>query len=276
MNERSGHTLAGRRVLIVGASSGVGRALAVRAVGDGAHVALAARNRDNLAETAELAGGGAVIAADLRRADECVRIVAETIAAVGVPDLVFVSAGSSSLRWVHETGQDDWAQAFETNVIGANLLFTALQPHLPPGAIVAAVSSESVGNPRPGLVPYASSKAALEESLRGWRIEHPHLRFTCVTIGATVPTGFADTWNGDMLVAALDTWAAQGLAQAEMMEAGDVADMLATTFATLLTLPGLGLEHLTLRSPAKGGASNEVMLAWAAEHGGPVRPETQP
>jgi len=269
------HTLAGRRVLVVGASSGVGRALAVRAVADGAHVALAARSADKLAATIEEAGGGAPIIADLRRADECARIVSETITAIGVPDLVFVSAGSSSLRWIHHTDQDDWARAFETNVIGANLLFGALQPHLAPGAIVAAVSSESVGNPRPGLVPYASSKAALEESLRGWRNEHPHLRFTCVTIGATMPTGFADTWEGDMLVEALNVWAAQGLAQAEMMEADHVAEMLAVTFATLLAMPGLGLEELTLRSPAKAGASNDDMLAWAAEHGAPDLPGAQ-
>lgn len=267
------HDLSGRRVLIVGASSGIGRALAVRAVADGAQVAMAARSSDKLAATVEAAGGGTAISADLRRPEECERIVAEAIAAVGVPELVFVSAGSSSLRWIHETDHSDWAHAFETNVIGANLLFNALHPHLRPGAIVAACSSESVGNPRPGLVPYASSKAALEESLRGWRIEHPHLRFTCVTVGATMPTGFGDAWDGDMLLQALNRWAAQGLAQAEMMEAGDVADMLAGTFANLLALPGVGLEHLTLRSPAKAGASNEEMLAWAAERGGPTFPE---
>jgi NAD(P)-dependent dehydrogenase (short-subunit alcohol dehydrogenase family) len=268
-------SLEGRRVLIVGASSGIGRALAVRAVQDGAEVAMVARTAEKLAETVALAGGGVAIAADLRADGDCDRIAAETVAAIGSPELVFVSAGSSALQWVHQTTRADWARAFETNVIGVNLLFGALRPHLRAGSIVAACSSESVGRPRAAMVPYSSSKAALEESLRGWRVEHPDLRFTCVSMGATMPTGFADTWDMDLLMQALDTWASHGLAQAEMMEADDVAEMLAATFALALALPGIGLEQLTLRSPAKAGASNDEMLGWAQEHGFPT-PDPDP
>jgi len=266
-------TLAGRRILIVGASSGIGQALAVRAVQQGAQVAVVARRVDKLAETIALAGGGVPIAADLRQDGDTERIAVETMASIGSPDLVFVSAGSASLRWVHESTAADWARAFETNVIGVNLLFAAMRPHLRAGAIVAACSSESVGRPRAGLVPYGSSKAALEESLRGWRTEHPDLRFTCVSVGATMPTGFADDWDMGMVAEVLDTWAAHGLAQAELMHADDVADMLAGSFAMALDLPGVGLEQLTLRSPAKEGASGAEMLDWAQDHG---MPEPQP
>lgn len=268
----SARTLHGRRVLIVGASSGVGQALAVKAVGEGAHVAVVARRAERLAATIEAAGGGTAIAADLRRVEDCARIATEVVAAIGPPELVFVSAGSSSLSWVHETGPEDWARAFETNVVGINLLFGALRPHLAPGAVVAALSSESVGSPRAGLVPYTASKAALEESLRGWRNEHPDIRFGCITIGATMPTGFADGWDTDTLVAALGRWSSDGLGQAEMMHVDDVADMLAALFAAALSHPGIGVEHITLRSPSKPGASVEEVAAWAADHGGPELP----
>jgi NAD(P)-dependent dehydrogenase (short-subunit alcohol dehydrogenase family) len=268
--------LSDRRILIVGASSGIGQALAKKAAAEGARLAVVARRADKLAETVALAGGGTPIVADLRRHDDCIRIAAEAVAAIGPPELVVVSAGSSSLSWVHETGTEDWARAFETNVIGINLLFASLRPHLAPGAIVAACSSESVGAPRAGLVPYTASKAALEESLRGWRNEHPDLRFARIGLGATMPTGFADGWDPDLLLAALERWSADGLGQAEMMHVDDVAELLAATFAAALALPGVGLEDIMLRSPSKPGASVDEVTAWAADHGGPELPGATP
>jgi NAD(P)-dependent dehydrogenase (short-subunit alcohol dehydrogenase family) len=272
----SARTLSGRRVLIVGASSGIGQALAVKAANEGASLALVARREEKLAETIAAAGGGTPIVADLRRNEDCSRIAAEAAAAIGAPELVFVSAGSSTLNWVHETGPEDWARAFETNVIGINLLFAALRPHLQPGAIVAACSSESVGAPRAGLVPYTASKAALEESLRGWRNEHPDLRFARIGLGATMPTGFADSWDPERLLTALQRWSADGLGQAEMMHVDDVAELLAATFAAALALPGVGIEDIMLRSPSKQGASLEEVNAWAADHGGPELPGVAP
>jgi NAD(P)-dependent dehydrogenase (short-subunit alcohol dehydrogenase family) len=268
----SSRTLGGRRILIVGASSGIGQALARQAAAEGARVAAVARRADKLDETIAGAANVTPIVADLRRNDDCTRIAAETVAAIGSPELVFVSAGSSSLNWVHETSPEDWARAFETNVIGINLLFAALRPHLAPGTIVAACSSESVGAPRAGLVPYTASKAALEESLRGWRNEHPDLRFARIGLGATMPTGFADGWDPERLLAALQRWSADGLGQAEMMHVDDVAEFLAGTFAAALALPGVGMEDIMLRSPSKPGATVEEVAAWAADHGGPDLP----
>jgi NADP-dependent 3-hydroxy acid dehydrogenase YdfG len=110
----SARTLSGRRVLIVGASSGIGQALAVKAANEGASLALVARREEKLAETIAAAGGGTPIVADLRRNEDCSRIAAEVAAAIGAPELVFVSAGSSTLNWVHETGPEDWARARRT------------------------------------------------------------------------------------------------------------------------------------------------------------------
>jgi NAD(P)-dependent dehydrogenase (short-subunit alcohol dehydrogenase family) len=243
-------TLGGRRVLVVGASAGIGRAFAARAVADGAQVALAARRASVLSEAVAEAGGGTPLVADLRTPDDCARLGEEAARALGEIDLVFVAAGASLLAWLEDATSDEWATAFETNVIGVNLAIRSLLPALAPGAIVAACSSESVGRPYAALVPYAASKAALEETLRGWRVEHPGVRFSCVQVGATQPTDFGTSWDIGQLTRAMNEWARHGIAQTDLMQTDHVVDVLATTFGVALAYPGVGVEHLTVRSPA--------------------------
>ena len=108
---------------------------------------MVARRSDALAATITEAGGGTAIVADLRNPDDCRRIADEALASIGAPELVLVAAGASTLGWVHETSAADWAVAFETNVIGVNLVFAALCPHLAPGAILAGASE--LGGPPP-------------------------------------------------------------------------------------------------------------------------------
>lgn len=250
-------TLQGRRVLVVGASSGIGRAFAIRAVRAGAKVAMVARRADRLNEVIAEAGGGDAIEADLRESDDCARIGVEAGAILGRADVVFVTAGASRLSWVDEATPEDWQVAFETNVIGVNLAIRGLLPVLEPGALVAACSSESVGHPRAGLVTYGSSKAALEESLRGWRVEHPEVRFGCVTVGATVPTEFGSGWDPVKLGRALELWALHGLAKAELMQTDHVAEVLVNTFGVAAAYPGVCIEQLTIRSPASTTDTSE-------------------
>lgn len=259
-------TLEGRRVLVVGASAGIGRAFAVRAVREGAQVALAARRAERLAEAIEEAGGGTALAADLRDPAACRRIGAEAVSLLGPLDLVFVAAGAASLGWVEDTSAEDWALAFDTNVIGVNLLIAALLPSLAPGAIVAACSSESVGHPHAGLVAYGASKAALEESLRGWRVEHPEVRFSCAAVGATIPTEFGAAFDPQILGRALELWARHGLAKEQLMRTDDVADVLVGTFGVALAYPGVGIEQLTVRSPAGVVGASQPFVEAAVEN----------
>jgi NAD(P)-dependent dehydrogenase (short-subunit alcohol dehydrogenase family) len=242
--------LAGRRVLVVGASAGVGRAFAVRAVEQGAHVVLAARRLDRLTEVVAEAGGGLAVAADVSRAGDGERLVEAAVGELGSVDLLFHAVGTAPLRPLVDTSAEEWRSVFETNVIGLQRVLAAVIPHVAEGGIAAVLSSETVGRPRPGLGAYGASKAALSESLRAWRLEHPEVRFSCVALGATQPTEFGDGFDAAMLGPVVSTWVRHGLMQQEYMATADVAALLADLFGSALQFPGVGIEDLVLRSPS--------------------------
>ena len=245
------NTLQGRRVLVVGASAGIGRAFAAEAVRRGASVAVAARRADRLDELVTEAGGGAAVVADVTAPEECARLASDAVAAVGPLDLVLYAAGAAPLRRVRDMEPDDWQRVLGTNLLGLQQLVKALVPDaLAPGAVVGALSSEIVGHPRHGMVGYAVSKSALDEVLRGWRLECPEVRFCTVTVGATQPTEFGDGFDADVLVPILDEWIRHGQLPSTFMDTDDLAALLGDLFATMLAHPGIGIEQLLVRSPA--------------------------
>ena len=246
--------LTDRRVLIVGASAGIGRAFAKRAIADGASVAVVGRRAERLAELVEGASSAVVVAGDVRIAADCARIVTEAKAALGGIDLVLYCAGSSPLRALADTTADDWATVLETHVLGVHHIVQEALRHMPPHGVVAVLSSETVGRPRYGLGAYGASKAALDQLLQALRVEHPHVRFTTVTVGATFPTEFGDGFDPDVLGRALSEWGRHGLMTEEMMDPDEVAAVLAGMLGTAVGNPSVGVEHLVLRpsSPVLG------------------------
>jgi NAD(P)-dependent dehydrogenase (short-subunit alcohol dehydrogenase family) len=244
-------TLTGRRVLVVGASSGIGRAVAVQAVAEGAEVVFAARRKDKLDAAIAEAGGGHPLPADIASVDDCARLGDEAAALLGGPiDVVFISAGSAPMRMFKDTSVEDWKHVLDLNVVGIHQVIRSVLPHLVPGAIVAAVSSEGVSQPRTALGAYVVSKVALERSLIAWRTEHPEVRFSCVAVGATVPTEFGNMFDMELLGAALEDWAKRGLAQADFMDSTELGTYLVAMFALGLRFPGINVDHIVLRSPS--------------------------
>jgi len=110
--------LTGRRVLVVGASAGVGRAFAELAIGVGAQVVLAARRAERLDEIVAATGGGLAVAGDVAVEDDRRRIVERAVAELGQIDLLFYAVGLSPLQMLEHTDADTWRSLFETNVIG--------------------------------------------------------------------------------------------------------------------------------------------------------------
>lgn len=243
--------LTGRRVVVVGASAGIGRAFAVRAVQAGAEVALVARRAEPLAAAVEEAGGGHAVIGDVCDYTAMPDLVTALAAAVGgTIDLVVHAAGASELRLLADADAETWRRTFEINVIAVNELIKAILPHLAPDAIVGVLSSESAEKPRSGMVPYAASKAALDTALRGWRLEHPEVRFSCLAVGATQPTEFGNGFEADLLGRVFADWGRHGLLQEAFMGTDDLAGFLVGTLGSALDHLTIGIEHVVLRSPS--------------------------
>ena len=262
--------LAGARVLVTGASAGIGRAAAIGAVRQGAQVVLAARRQQELAAAAAEAGGGQVIAVDLTAPGDCERLGAAVEASLGGLDVVIARAGVAPLQMMADTSDEHWEQVLATNLVGTHRLLRRCVPLLGRSGTFIALSSDSVRRPRAGLGAYAASKAGLEHLMNSWRMEHPGLRFTTVSVGDTFPTDFGNAFDGEILMKVFDEWGARGLAQAQFLAPGDVARTLLTIAAAMNDAPGIGIDHLTLRSPSPRVASFMETLAGLTEVAAPT------
>ena len=150
--------LAGRRVLVVGASAGIGRGIATAAVSSGAAVVFASRRPEALAEAVERAGGGTPIAVDVRDEDRVAQLLSQAAEALGGLDAFVYATGYSSFGLLEDLTADAWRAVLETNLVGAALVGRHAIPHLAAsGGVGFFLSSESVGRPRPGLVHYSAS-----------------------------------------------------------------------------------------------------------------------
>jgi NAD(P)-dependent dehydrogenase (short-subunit alcohol dehydrogenase family) len=238
-------SLAGRRVLVVGASSGIGRSFAASAMEQGAQVCVAARRSDLLEKLCAESGAGTPIVADVADADDCRRIVDEAMAAMAGIDLLVFTVGAGRLSHIAEPDPDDWRRAFSVNTLGPVLVTAAALPHLGPDALVAFMSSESAGETRWGMSSYQASKAALDSTIKSWRNEHPERRFMRIVMGATIGTDFGTGFDNDMLGVAFERWAAGGISMT-VMETDDVGRHLAEVLGVALAHPHVDLPDLVV------------------------------
>lgn len=248
-SEASGNSagpLAGSRVLLLGASAGIGRALAVRLVGAGSHVVLAARRKDELDKVVAEASGGHPACVDVRDPDSCARLAGEAADRLGRIDFLISCVGAANLRPIDETSLDDWRWSMETNAIGFHQVLRACLPVLAPNALAAAVSSEAVTRHRAALGAYATSKVALERVLLAWRSEHPELRIGCIRVGQTAPTDFGREFDDEALGNAFEAWTAQGLLVERYMSPDEVAAALVGLLSVAAAHPSVNVEELTV------------------------------
>jgi short-subunit dehydrogenase len=168
--------LAGRRTLITGASSGIGRALAVELANAGTKLAVVARSEDKLNElAAELRAKGAdvlVIAADVTVEADRARMLAETQSRFGGLDVLINNAGVGS--WAHfaDSTEEVLRTVMEVNFFAPTELIRSAIPMLVNGVQPAIVNVSSMCGRKamPGWSEYSASKYAicgLTEALRG-------------------------------------------------------------------------------------------------------------
>ncbi|WBB61269.1 SDR family NAD(P)-dependent oxidoreductase [Streptomyces sp. WMMC500] len=256
-NHSSPGPLGGSRVLLVGASAGIGRALAVRLVDAGARVVVAARRMTELEKTVAEAAGGHPVRVDVRDEADCGRLARETADRLGQVDFLISCAGAARLRPIAETSLADWQWAMETNTVGFHHVLRACLPFLAPHALAAALSSEAVGQPRAALGAYATSKVALERTLQAWQAEHPELRICRIRVGQTAPTDFGSDFDDEALGAAFESWAAQGLLVDRYMSPDEVAGALVGMLAVAAAFPSVNVEELTVTPSAAAASFSE-------------------
>jgi NAD(P)-dependent dehydrogenase (short-subunit alcohol dehydrogenase family) len=204
------------RVVVVGASSGLGRCIGTGLAQDGAQVALLARRKDRLVDAAKEAGSGALaIVCDVTDAASCAAAIEEAAAGLGGIDGLVYTPGIGPLARLVDTDADEWRRVLDTNVIGASLVTAAALPHLQASsgtAVYLSSVSASQTPPWPGLGAYAVSKAALDKLVEAWRAEHPEVGFTRLVVGECAGgegdsiTGFADGWDQELAMEMVPMW----------------------------------------------------------------------
>ena len=226
------------RTVVVGASSGLGRCIAVGLCQRGARVALLARRRDRLVEAAKEAGPRAVaIPCDVTQPSSCRDAIEEAASSLGGIDAVVYSTGVGPLRRLVDLDADTWRRTFETNVTGAALITAQAIPHLTASGGAAAYLtsvSASLTPPWPGLAAYTVTKAALDKLVEAWRAEHPAVGFTRVIVGDCAGgegpsmTEFTAGWDGELAAEVMQEWVARNLLSGTLLEVDELVRVVET------------------------------------------------
>ncbi|RQH00059.1 SDR family NAD(P)-dependent oxidoreductase [Natrarchaeobius oligotrophus] len=181
-----------QRAIIVGASSGIGEALARALADDGYEVGLAARRRERMKRIgAELPTRAAVATMDLTDAEDAREGFFELASAMESVDLVVISAGVGHLNRDLEWGPE--RETIDVNVRGFVAIATAAMEHFEStgGGHLVGISSVGAVFGNPGAPAYNASKAFVSTYLEGLRHRQAG-RATDVTV-TTVEPGFVDT-----------------------------------------------------------------------------------
>ncbi len=158
----------GKAVLVTGATSGIGRAAALKFAAAGARVALVGRNADALEATrAAMGQGGAgavAIRADVTREEDVTRAVDGAVSALGGLDVVVCGAGVIGTGSIENTTAELWDQMMAVNV---RSVFRLVQRALPSLVVrkgnVVVVSSVNGQRAFPNVLAYCCSKAAVDQ-----------------------------------------------------------------------------------------------------------------
>lgn len=160
--------LAGRKALITGADSGIGRAVAIAFAREGADLALTylPEEQPDADEVIELAQAAEVsvhaMPGDLTSEAFCTHLVDEAVASMdGLDLLVNVAGAQHSVTNLQDLTTEQFDHTFRTNVYAMFWLCKAALPHMPAGASIINTASIQSYDPSDHLVDYASTKAAI-------------------------------------------------------------------------------------------------------------------
>jgi NAD(P)-dependent dehydrogenase (short-subunit alcohol dehydrogenase family) len=206
--------LAGKAALITGGDSGIGRAIALAFAREGADVLIAYLNEDSDAQQTARAvrkeGRKCVtVGGDIRDEAHCRDLVARAVKEFGKLDVLVNNAAFQMNRQsLDEISTEEFDRTFRTNVYALFYLCKAAVPHLPRGGAIVNTTSVNLDTPRPTLLPYAATKAAIQNLTGGLAqlLADKGIRVNCVAPGpiwtplipATMPAEQVKTFGSDV------------------------------------------------------------------------------
>jgi len=170
---RGSGRLNGKKAVITGGDSGIGRAVAIAFAREGADVLIAYLNEHDDAHEVknliEKEGRKAILlAGDLQDPEHCRSVIQRALDVLGGIDiLVNNAAHQATFREITEISDDEWRLTFRTNIHPMFYLSKAAVPHMKPGSAIINTASVNSDMPNPILLAYATTKGAIQNFTGG-------------------------------------------------------------------------------------------------------------
>jgi len=170
---RGSGKLKGKRAVITGGDSGIGRAVAIAFAREGTDCLISYLDEhDDAKETQRLieeAGRKAVlVAGDIGSAEHCRKIIDRAVKELGGIDiLVNNAAHQATFESIESISDREWEHTFEVNIHAMFYLTKAAVPHMKPGSAIINTASINADTPNPTLLAYATTKGAIQNFTAG-------------------------------------------------------------------------------------------------------------
>jgi NAD(P)-dependent dehydrogenase (short-subunit alcohol dehydrogenase family) len=183
--------LAGKKAIITGADSGIGRAVALAYAREGADVLVSYYNEhEDAKQTQRLVESAGrkclLVPGDIKDPGHCRNIVEQAIGAFGQVDvLVNNAAHQASFSSIEEISDEEWDVTFRTNIHAMFYLTKAVAPHMKQGSAIINTTSVNAETPSPQLLAYATTKGAIQNFTGGLAqlLAEKGIRVNCVAPG---------------------------------------------------------------------------------------------
>jgi NAD(P)-dependent dehydrogenase (short-subunit alcohol dehydrogenase family) len=152
--------------IVTGGTQGIGRATALRLASEGARVVIAARGRELLdrvvAEIGASGGKAAAVQADVGRANDCERVITETLRSFGRIDILINNAGTSSTGEFESVSDELWQSDLDLKLFAAIRLARLAIPHMKKqgGGRIVNITTIGAKQPRARSMPTTVTRAA--------------------------------------------------------------------------------------------------------------------
>jgi NAD(P)-dependent dehydrogenase (short-subunit alcohol dehydrogenase family) len=170
---RGSGRLQGKRALITGGDSGIGRAVAIAFAREGADVLISYLDEDedarDTARWVEKAGRKAVLVpGDIQSPEHCRKLVQQAVSDLGGIDiLVNNAAHQATFEDIADISDDEWQLTFAVNIHAMFYLTKAAVAHMSPGSAIINTASVNSDMPNPTLLAYATTKGAIQNFTGG-------------------------------------------------------------------------------------------------------------